>query len=250
VVGRRRDGNMMLEALAGITQQQGAGGFNPETDITWQSLFWAEGTAFKALGLADGDNVPTWPNETGESDADHSGNQPTYDSANASFNGRPVISFAGSQSFITSDFTTPLDYSSTVSFVMVGKRSGTGNQAFFDGNNSGRNLLWGYVGKWGFYAGSIRNAIDYDSDSHLFVANFDGGTGNDFLELDGVSLLDINAGSQTVDGVAIGSTFSPNTFLQGQIPFFGVFEGDITAAGSVYADLKTWVTDHYGITVA
>ena len=35
----------------------------------------------------------------------------------------------------------------------------------------------------------------------------------------------------------------------GSIAFVGIYEGDITADGS-WADMETWVTDHYGITIA
>ena len=83
--------------LRGVPGPVAAGGFNPETDITWHSLFWAEGTDFVAEGYGDTDPITTWPNETGESDATQAtgSRQPLYTASHASLNNQPAVDFDG-----------------------------------------------------------------------------------------------------------------------------------------------------------
>lgn len=136
-----------------------AGGFDPETDIAWHSLFWAEGTAFTALGLSDTDQVSTWPNETGESDATQatSANKPTYDASHADFNNQPVIDFtpgSSGQFLQTAAFSANPDYTDGVSIVIIVQLDATNNERYFlDGITSSQHVLRCIGGKWGLYAG-------------------------------------------------------------------------------------------------
>jgi hypothetical protein len=242
-----------LNSLAGITQQQGVPAFNPETDITWHSLFWAEGTDFVALGLADGAAVATWPNETAEVNAINASLPPTYDAVNALFNDAPVVVFANANNgFQTANFTTAPVYTAGVSIIVVGRTSQFVNsRTFFDGNDAtNRNLLYVQAGPvWRLFAGADQNVSLGGTDASFLSTFWTGGTGSENLTINGTSRISGDAGSQTLDGFSIGTDRADTGTLTGEIALVGIYEGDITADGE-YANFKTWVTDHYGITVA
>ena len=243
----------MRRAAAGVSV--GGGAFNPETDITWHSLFWAEGTDFQAQGYTDTDTVTNWPNETGETDAASSPAWPTFDASNPDLNGQPAVDFSTSNGtrIETANFSTPPSY--PISVVVIGKfGAGSGlNDALFDGNDStNRNsILIGSGSTWRIFAtsGTVQGGTS-DTNPHLFVGYFDGSTGNERLDVDGTTVTSgSDAGSAQLDGLRIGNLRAGTFSCEGHIAMLGIYEGDITADGS-WGDFTTWVEDHYGLSIA
>lgn len=220
-------------------------GFNPETDMTWHSLFWAEGSAFTALGLSNGDPIGTWPNEAGESSASSSGgNRPVYVAAEGDLSGKPSVDFLGSRYLVTSAFGSNPSY--PISIVMVVSDL-SHDQPLIDGiNSSNRNHIYESGDDFAIYAGSTRGSSRSYAGHAAIIAKFDGGTGSDVLIVEGSTVINANAGSQTLTGLAIGVNFTLGAYRhEGTIAFLGIYEGDIES-DPAYADLKAWVLSHYG----
>lgn len=231
----------------------GAPAFNPQTDITWHSLFWVEGSDFIAQGYVDTDPVGTWPNETGESDAAHATNQPNYSASDTALNDQPAVVFTNANKDVlqTSAFASNPSY--PVSIVVIARGIGTGKH-YVDGRaSSNRNVIFRDA-DWRLFAGSTVGSDTATAAPVFAVAKFDGSTGADTLTINGVLKVNANAGSQTLTGLTIGSNYlaagaSAISFLSGAVALVGIYEGDITADGA-WDDFKAWVTSHYGIAIA
>ena len=230
----------MRRAAAGVS----AGEFNPQTDITWHSLFWAEGTDFVAQGYSDTDSVTTWPNETGETDALSFGNLPTLTASYASLNSQPALHFATTTVATVSSFSVNPTY--PISIVMIGRiETAAGFGEMFDGAGSDFSRIYmnSPPTQWRLFAGTIRSGGTVDTNPHLWVARFDGSTGNDRLDVDGTTVIDANAGSTTIQSAVVGGAPVQAYSL------VGIYEGDITADGS-WASMVAWIEDHYGLSIA
>lgn len=227
-------------------------GFNPEIEMTWHSLFWAEGTDFQALGLSDTDTMTAWPNETDEVDADNTtGSIHYFDAVQADFNNQPVVDLGGV--LYTDNFGTVPSYPiSIVCIARVPAPVGF-DRVLFEGNDcSNRNHLASVhpEGTWRMYAGgTFDDAGTYDSDPHLFVVTYDGSTGNDTLTIDGTLTIDADTGSQTLDGLTIGGNCNQQTASSADMALLGIYEGDITADAK-WTDFVNWVEAHYGLSIA
>lgn len=249
----------LAAAVLGPLGQQAApaAAFNPQTDITWHSLFWAEGSAFQALGLSDTDLVTTWPNETGESDATYDSlltHRPTYEASVTALGSQPAVTFDGvNDSLKSAAFSS--NPATPYSVVVIGIRTATGGPGYFtDGiTSSARNIVASNGSNWGFYAGTawIDFAVAHGTAAHLWtVTAIDGSTGSEKGYLDGTLKVTSNAGSHVLTGITLGAKYNISANrLTGSIAFAGIYEGDF-AADSNYAAFKTWVASHYGITVA
>lgn len=232
-----------------------AGGFDPETSITWHSLFWAEGTDFVAQGYTDTASVTTWPNETSESDGSTT-NDITYEASNTAL-GQPAVLSGGAGYCRTPAFTTNPDYTSGISIVIIAEYTGSSSAvgALVDGITSGgrHQVLTGNTFKFDVYAGSTQSSSNgvHGTGAHSYLLTFDGSTGNETLSIDGgADVIAADAGSQTITGLSIGNRYDGHSARNwlGSIAFVGLYEGDITADGA-WSDLQTWASDHYGVTL-
>lgn len=233
-----------------------AGGaeFNPETDITWHSLFWAEGTDFQAEGYSDTNEITSWLNEAGEANGTVPiGAKPTYVAAESTLNNQPAVRFTNAPTkWVRVTYNTPPSYAAGVSYVLVVSWSTIGQYRGFLSSTSDKNLLYaGGAVKYSIYAsGSVRSGSAWPSSgAALMVAYFDGSTGSDKLWVNGALEVDANAGSGQATDMSFGALMTNNYSIDGAIPMCGVYEGNITAHGS-FTDLETWAEDHYGLTIA
>jgi hypothetical protein len=227
---------MMLQALGAIAEQ-GAGGFNPETDITWQSLYWTEGTAFKALGLADGDSVPTWPNEvSGGTDLTESTNPPTYDASDSVF-GTPAIVMSG----IDDKLNAYMAVAQPFTAVVISRNVSANRVALW---LSGQSAFFGWIhqGSWrAFAGGSFSGAVAGDQDAHIHTF-YAAGAPSEYL-IDGSGQVE-NAGTQDITRLTVG-TFNSTYRGTGQSAVFvGVKNGAFTSTEQ--SSLLAWSQDHYG----
>ena len=220
----------------------GGGAFDPETDITWASLFWTEGTAFTALSLSDGATAFDWPNETAEPDLLDSGTV-SYDAANATFNGKPSVHYASSTdkhetgsgfTAITQPFTAVIISALVGTIVNRGGIVGTGGGFELRVLSAGStiqhiagNTLAG--GSWGTSA-SLVMSVSNGASSKTFVNGTEEASGN--------------AGTNNSQ-----TDFAIMHSQPGDAVFVAYYDGDLTADGE-YTNFKTWVSSHYGITIA
>jgi hypothetical protein len=211
-----------------------------------------DGNDWSAYGTAWLWRVVELLNETGESDlrnTSSSGEAISFE--DAAFNSKTVIDFRNNSYFRTSGgFLVDPSYTSGVSIIAIGSTDlPTTNQALCGGESNQNNIAIS-GSQWAIDAGTEQAAGTPDTSAHLFIAFFDGSASNDTLSVDGTGVIDASAGSQMLDGLTAGNRQqfgSPR--WDGRFAFLGVYEGDITADGK-FSALKTWVTDHYGITVA
>jgi hypothetical protein len=232
---------MMLEALAGITQQQGAGGFNPETDIAWHSLFWAEGAAFKALGLADGDDVTTWPDEMQFiANLPYVGTAPTYESLNSEL-GQPSVSLGGAGGFVGAAFATSVSQPFTIVLVCDDQVATTSQSALWSGNV----IVWSFNS---FYRWKTRTNIDGGTPvngAQSIIGLADSASTNSSLWVNSSEVIaNADTGTSDTTNHEIGNV-NGSYYFQGGISFVGLFDGDLTLESN-YADLLGWLQSHYG----
>ena len=243
---------MMRQTMA-AAQQQGGGAaidFDVENDITWHSLFWAEGTAMTALAYGDTDAVTTWPNETGETNATGSGG--AYSASDTLLNNKPAIVLDGT-GWLESNFVTDATASCNVLVVL---RYAAGHQSFIMDS----------------YANANRYIIRADADTTNKVraqasagggvsttGTFPGGVaygfrlesaigGLDRFYVDGGLATSRTSGTNTFRGPSIGATYSGARKMIGAIALLAVYEGDITA-DPAWSAMRSWVSYYYGVTI-
>ena len=220
--------------------------FDPQTAFTWHSLFWAEGSDFTALGLADTAAVTTWPNEAAESDATRQLTTVTYDAAHASFNNQPVVDV--NSGYLA--FTPGVDPTQPFSIVAVCRwASLTGSHFLITDADASRRI---YAGTSNYFISNgtsdLPSSSATDTNAHLLNGLFSA-TANERLDIDGINVVNAAGGSSGFQGaIRIGADGNGNNRLVGQIALLGLYLGDITGADQ-WPDFKRWVTSHYGITV-
>jgi hypothetical protein len=243
------------------------GAFDPSTDLTWHSLWWADGTNFTGLyndgdALDGGPGTKPWPNETAEADLYLLGTAATndnpYDANDAEFNNQGAVAIT-SAPFITNasisqeSWTVDPDYTSGVSTVVVGKLTEVAsNNTLTDGGSlaTERNVIRAKSNNWSIYAGTtIDTGGTPDTNVHLFTGIFDGSTGADKLIVDGTTVINTNAGSGQLKEFALGGTRAGANLGKPKIALCGVYEGDITA-DSEYSNFTDWVETYYGLTIS
>lgn len=78
-----------------LTSAQSGRTADPLAAISWSHVWWAAGPRFKALGLADGAAVTTFPDEVGSADMTRSAAGPVYRASAASLTSRPAVETDG-----------------------------------------------------------------------------------------------------------------------------------------------------------
>ena len=231
----------------------GGGVFGPES-IGWHSLFWAEGSEMAAEGYSDTDDVGTWPNEGGDNNATQAtaGRLPTF--TTLGINGHPSVTFNGArQNIRVASFASAPTYPITIVSVFRAG-SDSGNTFLFDGvTGSTRNANFKNGASFTIFAGSSRSSpgVLTNGSDYIGLASFDGGGGGDTLTLNGTELSSSDAGSSQLTGLSIGidNSSANGAAWDSHIALIGIYEGDFTADPE-FSDFETWVTDHYGISIA
>lgn len=223
--------------------------FDVETSINWHTFFWAEGTLFQGEGYSNGNDVTTWPNETGESDLAEATNPPSY--ITSGIGGQPSVTGDGTEYMQTSAFSVDPTYPATI--VLIGSYDGnTGfTRYIFDSLTSGNQNALVHTGTpaWQIRAPTAQSGGSGGNAEHFLRATFDGSSGNDTLHVDENLAINANAGDRTLDGITLFANLSLGFIANATVSLFGIYEGDLSADSNFDA-LKAWVTDHYGITLA
>jgi hypothetical protein len=243
VVGRRWDGNMMLEALAGITQQQGSGAFAP-TDISGLEVWLDSQDASTYDGTTP---ITAW--------RDKSGNDNDY----VSLTGFPNYAASEMGSYSAMVFVNPNGYApiSTIGdditvFFAFRLRAQGGGQLFNVRDSSNGTPLFDDNSRNGFGArrrndaGSLVNTgnATKDLDPHITRHRFEGNGGVFNFWIDGVK----SGGS---DATAVGTTTGLDRFgfalINCAIGELIVYNTKLSDAHS--SDVETFMADKWGITI-
>lgn len=223
---------------------QRIGGFDPLT-VGWTHAYWAEGPEFVALGKSDGASMTIWPDEMSTMDLETTAGTPTYQSSGWASPARPSVRFPGSALMVRG-----WSQSQPFSAVVIADRSGGGAFSYYIGGagTSGWAIYRLGASTLSGFAGSDVTATA-DSDAPHMLALYANG-GSSALGVDG-TFTSGSAGSNNPTVLSLGGRSDGvlAVFFAGDIVFAGVASGDIRTDPK-WSQFKTWVTSHYGITVA
>lgn len=223
-----------------------AAGFDPITGISWNAVFWADQPG--GTPPADGEIVTFDP----------------ADGVGGTWNRRDTIRWrtnmggTGKPAFVMPDtgsnnngpmiHKTPAWSGDGVYAFIVGKGTG-GSADIMDGqvNNpgAGRFLLQQSGGNWMIFSGQSQTGGISDDNVHTFLVRFLGTAGADRLAVDGVEIINGDAGSHSFAGIGAGSTPSNSAHTGCEIAFFGMKDSDFTA--QEISDLQAWAETTYGL---
>jgi len=256
-----------------------AAGFNPETDINWHTLFWAEGTKYKATNTVNGAQITTLPDEYGAVADDA-----TMSTGSSHFlHGTGTAGVLNGQPYWNTT-ANPHGTMSTGPWVKappyVGTQSGSTVIIIFEPNNpttthsmlmSGPNQAMGYLymasgntlavygnsggtaGAWGSSLAPTKGAVNalrwYRTALQWSYMYLNGLTGQQvgYATPGGYARYGVTGN----EGVQLGSYATGGYPFQGAMAFMGIYSdnnGYITSDPK-WNDLKAWALSHYGATL-
>lgn len=133
-------------------------------------MWWAEGAEFKALGLANGAAVTSWPDEIGTLNATEAASGPTFVAEDAGLNDRPSVAIPGVSEFLR---TATFSSVSTWQVIDVGYINTTLTaDRYLGGFSSSGSSGWGSSsgGAWQLKGGTTLTGGTADNLAHLFRA--------------------------------------------------------------------------------
>lgn len=222
--------------------------FTP-TSIAWSRLFWASGTDFIALGLADGANVATWPDEIGTSNLTQGVvlNQPVYIASG--IGGKPSVRFQGSVTakYVQGAFASAVNQPCEA-FMVLNCRTGSGDETLLTShassgglvylNGTGTRIYAGVNTKTG--SGFTRNA------AHALRIVLNGSSTS--MTMDSASVMasgGTDPGGNGYGGFTLGANNSGgNPLDDADIAFVGIISGALTAAQRT--NMHAWAKSFYG----
>jgi hypothetical protein len=235
--------------------------FSPDTSTMFKYLWWAGGPAFQALGVANGGAVGTIPAErtavsaaTAQFSQSTAGKKPLYRSAAASMNSQPAWEFDGSDDTMVSGGTfTGGECTVPYSMVVIAQCDTTsGPRRIIDSNNTGgfRNIIGqSSTTHWEMYCGADIQGGTTTTGAHAFRGYVTSGS-SDVLTVDGSTVVTSQAGSDTMQGLRMGSDTDGFSYLHdGHVALVGVADGLITSHGD-WSAFVTWVSATYGLTIS
>lgn len=218
--------------------------FNPLT-IPWHSAFWASGTDFTALGLADAAAVGTFPDEIATKDATQATEaaKPTYRAAFAALNSKPAVDFDGVDDFLVSSAFTSVPQPYTQVIVASVTTLQLSAFAAVDSTTGLRGVAIGTGNLWSIGYGTAVNGSAATTGGHCLFGYAEGA--NSTLKADGSTVVSgSNAGTTGVAIHRLGGRSSGTTPLAGAIAFYGLLARALT--GQEETDLLAWARSFYG----
>lgn len=231
-------------------QRRGAT-FDPLTSIAWSHAYWAEGTEFTALGLADAGVVSTWPDEVGSSDLSEATNKPIYVASDATLNSKPLVRFDGVNDKLKGSFTS---IPGPHTIVMIGRYLGgstTTQRIAYDGASNYQNNLAispsNYVTPNRFsivtsVSATTASNMPYDNNPHLF-RTLAKTLGQKLFVNEVDRNLTPDASNPNLTGLTMGARGDSTQFGQWDIAFLGVYAGELASI----TEFHEWAQVHYGV---
>lgn len=203
--------------------------FSP-SDVAGLKLWLkSEGSYFQdnpptVAATADGDLVKYWTDSSGQA------NHPVAnsDAARATLklaiqNGKNIIRFQGTNAILHKIFAAPLPQPNWIFIVFKSANEGR----IIDGDTSGRHILDGTAGAWRYYAGTSQSGGTDDTTTwHYNTGNFNGASS--YLRVNGSVVTSANPGSNTFDGIYIGSDNSEAGLWSGDMAEVLVYNANLT----------------------
>ena len=171
--------------------------------------------------------------------------QPTFRSANATLNNRPVVDFDGTDDRL--EITTGVSLAQPFSVVWIGLHDATSNRRFLGHNGDGS---MGIVAAAAHHlrSGATITGGTVVINTPYMVRNYINGASSS-INVNGTQIVAGDAGALTVDRILIGCAPGYASFLDAKTAFLGIYSGDITTHPN-WPAFKTWVAQHYGVVVA
>lgn len=236
-MGDRRDGSVVTIHAGAVKRSVQA----LDIPSLFAHLYWTEGAEFIALGLADGASVSPWPDEVGVENLTNSNaaRRPIYVASDATFNGKPVLRFDGSDDSLGDLYGASV--AAPFEVVCIARYRALGNDYIYSLGPSGTGAE--LTEQFTVYNTGFGTGGTADTTQHFFRAVYDpGGTE---LFIDEVSTI-TGAGTAVgfdLDGVTIARS-SIGASSQLDIVLWGVSSGLLTAAERTA--LHAWAQTNYG----
>jgi hypothetical protein len=231
--------------------------FSPIVDLSWENYWWAEDPAWTPP--ADGGAVSSWTGggaKAGNMAQASPTLQPLYRASAATrLNSKPSVEFDNSDDAMVATVTAPTLTGNKLSYVcildLISVPSNTRNVF---GNGTAGTLYAVALANgpnWRIrFAGTARTGGTPAADTAYMARSLldAAGTNADTLHVNETSTISgANAGASAHStGLVLGPDGAGASM---RIAFAGVYSGDITADAK-WADFKTWVGTHYGLTLA
>lgn len=228
--------------------------YNPLTAVAWAHAYYTEGPEFSALGLANGANVLTWPDEIAADDltTTDATTCPTYTSAHAGIANKPGVGFSSDlNDFLRVDFADigqPFEIvfvcdvraiPGTRVLVASGTATGSSPGNLAEVEVVQASMKWGVAQGGGTLTGGVASI-----GPHLF--NWYGHGGQADLVVDGAAAL-TNAGVGANGGVTLSLNnrwLLSNGGAQPMFGFVAIKAAQLTVQER--SDLLAWARSHYG----
>ena len=223
----------------------GGSSFSGPLDLVWEHLWWAGGPAMTALGLADGAEVLTFPDEVGGLDATQvSATTGRFDVEWAAGNNAPAIELVGGNGLRSA--ARAVNLPQPFSTVVIGAFSNLAAvKQLIDGRDSTPRVSIG-LSSGPLYHGSAPTDESLDSNPYHAVALWSGTSGA--VELGGVLQTSQNTGTPQFEGISIGTRYDNSNDALGHVALVGIAAGDVRNQGN-WAAYQAWVTATYGIVI-
>lgn len=215
----------------------GAGGFVP-TQLAG-CVLWLRSD----LGISlNGSNVSAWADQSGQGNnvtQGVAGQQPAYSTSDASYGGRPSLSFAQASTQFLKSSTTIVTASQPITLVVVGEGSQAVGAQWWMAIGPGA-LNCGLEdpgtsapGNVGLYAGSFVFIAASDS-AGVFAAVLNGASSKLFRNSSSTAVGTGNPGTGALsNNVAIGANTAGTQTLQGKVTEALIYTRDLSADGSL-----------------
>lgn len=232
----------MRRAAAGVPA---GGGFSP-ADVGWAELFWAEGDDFTALGYGNGDNVTAWPSETSAINANTMvAGYPTFASSVADLNGQPAVEGVGGEGLTAGAYGPLTQPFSVVAVAVPSLQNLVSKTLVSSGTGAFDNTIMERGPRTYARMGStlISSAVLAVGTAYLATVYFNGASS--VYEYSGTGTTG-NPGSNSLSAIYLLNGVAG---YRGSVALVGIYDGDVRSDGA-WADFESWVSDHYGITIA
>lgn len=240
----------LLASPIGLRRRTAAGGFDPLSDISWHSAFWADDPAWTNPG--DGNAVTTARDGSGNGrdwTQATAAKKPTFRATDASFNNRAVIEFDGTDDTMLQSAYTGI---ATGTVMVVGRLRTVAEVGIFNGLTASTRWALGVIlpdSDWNLHQGIPSPGVSGgtpNTSAHLFQGTF---SATDQLFVDGTSIGTASAGTESLTGMALASFVGgASGFSQLDLAFVGI-SSSVLSAPQVAA-FEAWAGSYYGLTIS
>lgn len=211
--------------------------FEPLEDISWVGAWWAAGPEFRALGLAHGAAVTTFPDEVGTADMTRDAAGPTFTTSSSALAGRPAVITDGLTVLRTA--AASISVSLPYSVFWVGRATATTDIKVYVGGAASADTIApmaaviSCISLFGLVEGS---GSPLTTTQRIWTAVATSST-SDKIRVAGTTYTK-NQGNGLLTRIALGG-YADFPSMTTETYFLGVYQGDLTLHPR-FADLEAW----------